>query len=232
MFLKRFSSTAVQFKLKDDYAVMAVSILQRNPLIMRPLSPIELEYQKYRQNLEIERARGVFHIPTAKDSDPIKGTTTGDITMTDVPSNQNLNETLGPKDLSRHLHRKLYFCIKDSLNNSNNQWSLPASRFTADPDTSALHLHAHAHLTTVLAPSEGLELYHVGAAPVAFHQENFPDRTAKPFGAKYFFFRSQLIAGRLRVSPSVTDHGWFCREELKSILSEEYLKAIDPILSE
>lgn len=218
MMLKRLYS---QFKLNNDYAIMTVSLLQRIPIVMAPLSEIEKEYAKYRQNLEAEKARGTFNIGTMKGGSAISVAAA----ELDVPEVIDLNEEANSKDLSRKLQRKLYFCLKDE-----GKWTLPMARFTEND--SALHSHAQNILSQVLAPSEGLQLYHLGNAPVAFHFDKFADRIAPPFGAKHFFFRSQLVAGKVRVSSNYEEHGWFSKEELKEKLASEIYESIEPIITE
>lgn len=221
--LRRFYS---QLKLNNDYAIMTVALLQRNPIVMRPLSEIEKEYAKYRQNLEAERARGTFNIGTSS-----KGNSGGGSAISvaaaelDVTEAIELNEEAHPKDLNRKLHRKLYLCLKDG-----GKWTLPMSRFSETD--SALHSHVQTLLSEILAPSEGLNLYHLGTAPVAFHFDKFGDRVAPPLGAKHFFFRSQLVAGKIRVLPKYEEYGWFSKEELKDILTNEVYESIEPVINE
>ena len=99
--LRRFYS---QVKLNNDYAIITVALLQRNPIVMRPLSDIEKEYAKYRQNLETERARGTFNIGTSS-----KGNSGGGSAISvaaaelDVTETVELNEEAHPKDLNRKL---------------------------------------------------------------------------------------------------------------------------------
>lgn len=224
-----------QLKLSSEFAIMTVALLQRNPIVMRPVSRIELEYAKYRTNLESEQSRGTFHINTSNGN-----SNSGNIPVATESSllafedHVDMNENLAPSNLTRHLHRKLYFCLKKS---SKEQWALPTARFTPpepsiDNRSAALHLHAQSILSEILAPSEGLQLYHISAAPVAFHQERFSDRVAHPLGAKHFFFRSQLVAGKVRVEPNYFEFGWFCKEELETKLDRDLFDSIKPILSE
>lgn len=218
--LKRFYSNV---KLNNDYAIMTVSLLQRNPIVMRPLSEIEKEYAKYRQNLETEKARGTFNIGTASSS---KGNAISVAAAEiQVPENVELNEGAHPKDLSRKLDRKLYFLLKDG-----GKWTLPMSRFNESSE--ALHSHAQTLLSEILAPSAGLQLYHLGSAPVAYHFDKFGDRVAPPFGAKHFFFRSQLVAGKIRVDPKYEEYGWFSKEELKEKLAGDVFESIEPVITE
>lgn len=204
---------------------MAVALLQRNPVVMNPLSPIELEYTKYRQNLESEKARGTFNIGNVA-----KGSTSVSVAAAEVsvPEVVELNAEAGPKDLGRMLNRKLYFCVKDQ--ELGGKWTLPMSRFTGDGE--GLHTHTQALLSTILAPSENLQLYHLGPAPVAFHLEKYSDRVVAPLAAKHFFFRSQLISGRVRVDPKYQEYGWFSKEELKGMLDDEMFGSIEPVISE
>ena len=217
--LRRFYS---QLKLNNDYAIMSVALLQRNPIVMRPLSEIETEYAKYRQNLEAEKSRGTFNIGNSKGTSNAISVAAAEL---DVPESIDLNESAQPKDLSRKLHRKLYLCLEDE-----GKWTLPMTRFVETDH--ALHSTAQTLLSEILAPSEGLQLYHLGAAPVAFHFDKFADRVAPPLGAKHFFFRSQLVAGKVRVLPKYEEYGWFSKEELKEKLSSEIYESIEPVISE
>lgn len=229
-------------KLGNDFAIMTVSILQRNPIVMTPLSSIELEYTKYRQNLESEKSRGTFNIGNS-----VKGSTGVSVAAAEVSVSEivELNEQAEPKDLARKLNRKLYFCVKDQ--ELKGKWTLPMSRFnleSADSNISsssggsssnherALHTHAHEFLSNLLNPSENLNLYHLGPAPVAYYLEKYADRVVAPLGAKHFFFRSQLVSGKFRVVPKIQDFGWFCKEELKEKLDHELFEAIEPVISE
>lgn len=217
-------------QLKNDYAIMAVSLLQRNPIVMRPLSPIELEYAKYRQNLETERARGTFNIAAdiGKTATSGGGGSEADLINKLSNSNIDLNEAGNPKDLSRKLHRKLYLCLKDGITG---KWELPMCRF--DQPDSALHLQIQNHLSDLLSPSQNLQLYHVGSAPVAFLLEKFQDRSVAPFGQKHFFFRSQLVSGRVRInSEKYPDYGWFCKEELREVVSKDLFESIEAVITE
>lgn len=203
---------------------MAASLLQRNPIVMRPLSPIETEYAKYRQNLEMERSRGTFNIGNSVKSSTVASSVNEMI----VPETVELNEGFDGKNLQRKLHRKLYLCVK----NESGQWSLPMTKFNLEEDKAlGLHGKARNYLSKLLEPSEGLQLYHLGAAPVAFHLENYSDRVAAPLGAKHFFFRSQLVAGKVRLQ-SVDDYAWFCREEMEEKLPADLFESIKPVLSD
>ena len=219
-------------QLKNEYAIMAVSLLQRNPIVMRPLSRIELEYAKYRQNLEIEKARGTFNI--AADIGKTVLASNGSVPVAEMEllnklaTSNDVNEDGNPKDLGRKLDRKLYLCLKNGISG---KWALPMSRF--DQPDSALHLEAQKNLSDLLAPSQNLELYHLGSAPVAFHLEKFQDRSAAPFGQKHFFFRSQLVGGRVKIdSEKYSDYGWFCREELGEKLPKDLFESIEAVISE
>lgn len=220
-----------RLQLKNDYAIMAVSLLQRNPIVMRPLSQIEFEYSKYRQNLESEKARGTFHIGAdyGKNSSIGSSVPVAEVELMNKLAFADLNEQGKPTDLGRKLDRKLYLCLKERINE---KWSLPMVRF--DQPDSALHLEAQKSLTNLLSDtSPGLELYHLGAAPVAFHLEKFEDRSNPPYGLKYFFFRSQLVAGRVRIDKEkYPEYGWFCKEEMKEKLSKDLFGSIDAVISE
>jgi hypothetical protein len=222
LMLRRFYSHA---KLKDDYAIMTVALLQRNPIVMRPPSEIEKEYAKYRQNLGTEKARGTFNIGTASSKSGSNSAISVAAAGLDIPENVELNEEAHPKDLRRKLHRKLYLCLKDG-----GKWTLPMSRFTETD--SALHSNAQTLLSEILAPSSGLQLYHLGAAPAAYHFDKFGDRVTPPYGAKHFFFRSQLVAGKIQVVPKYEEYGWFSKEELKEKLPNDFYESIEPIITE
>lgn len=219
----RFSSTSAA----HSYNVIAAALLQRNPIVMRPLTEIEKEYSKYRQNLEVERSRGTFNI----GSSSIKSNSTVTVNEAHVPEQVEVNDELGSKELSRKLHRKLYLCLKDETG----QWTLPMTKFNLQEDKeSGLHSKSHNLLKDLLAPSVGLQLYHLGAAPVAFHLEKYSDRVVAPLGAKMFFFRSQLVAGRVRLQTSekISDYGWFCREEMEEIFSKDLFESIKPVITD
>ena len=222
--LRRFYS---QLKLNNDYAVMTVALLQRNPVVMRPLSEIEKEYSKYRQNLEIEKSRGSFNIVSSSKNGGSNISIYVAAAEISVPETVELNEKAHHKDLSRKLDRKLYFCVKEG----DGKWSLPMARFS-EPHT-ALHSHAQTFLSEIFAPSNGLQMYHLGSAPVAYHFEKFGDRVAAPFGAKYFFFRSQLVAGKIGVDPTkYEEYGWFSKEELKENLASDFFDSFESIITE
>ena len=234
-------------KLSTEFAIMTVSLLQRNPIVMRPVSRIENEYAKYRANLESEKSRGTFRIGTGANANisnaPDTKLFSALLSSGENENSVDMNEHLPPSNLSRHLHRKLYFCLKEA---SNGQWTLPTARFIPDTlivhenqdinnnhgNPVALHHHAQSILSNILAPSEGLQLYHIGAAPVAFHQEIFTDRVVHPLGAKHFFFRSQLVGGKVRVSSKYREFGWFCKEELENKLTRDLFESIEPVLTE
>ena len=203
---------------------MAVALLQRNPIVMRPRSQIELEYSKYRQSLETERSRGTFNIGKTG------GSGTGGVAVNEltVPEVIELNEQFDPKDLKRKLDRKLYLCVKNDSGN----WTLPMSRFNLQEDLndSGLHSKAHDLLADILRPSEGLQLYHLGVAPVAFHVEKYADRVTAPFGAKHFFFRSELVGGKVRLEND--RFGWLAREEMAEKLPRELFESIKQIITE
>lgn len=209
---------------------MAVSLLQRNPVVMRPLSQIEFEYSKYRQNLEIEKARGTFSIAadTGKTS-PSGSIPVAEVELMNKLAFADLNGEGNPTDLGRKLDRKLYLCLKEG---PTEKWSLPMTRF--DQPESALHLEARKSLTDLLGGAGGgLELYHLGATPVAFHFEKFTDRSAPPYGLKHFFFRSQLVAGRVRIDAGkYPEYGWFCREEMEAKLPKDLFESIEAVISE
>lgn len=215
-------------QLKKNFAVFASSILQRNPVVMRPLSAIEREYQAYREVLEEEGSRGAFNIPKSDGT-----VNSGSITTVEPPSfNVQLNEGLPVTDVKRQLHRKLFFAFRDAVTGS---WQLPGHVISPGDQLpeDGLHTAAHQALTRLFAPSTGLHFYHVGAAPVAVLSESFVDRVEPPLGAKHFFFRSQLLAGRLRLASDVaSEFGWFVKEELKERLNDNLYRAIEPILSE
>ena len=193
---------------------------------MRPLSAIEREYQNYCEALEEERARGVFNI-----AKPEGNASTSSITTVEAPSFEvKLNEDLPVTDIKRHLHRKLYFAFKDAITGC---WQLPSGLISPGDELPQRGLHAVVQeaLSKIFAPSSGLEFYHVGAAPVAVFSEAFADRVEPPLGAKHFFFRTQLLAEKVKLS-NVQEFGWFVKEELKSRLNEKYYASIEPVLSE
>ncbi len=212
--------------MKKKLAVFASSILQRNPLVMRPLSAIEREYQIYRELLEEERARGIFNIAKPDGNNASTSITTVEAPKLEV----QLNEDLPVTDIKRQLHRKLYFAFKNSITGG---WQFPNGLLSPGDELpqEGLHVLAQKALTQLFAPSSGLQLYHVGAAPVAVFSESFADRVEPPLGAKHFFFRSHLLAGKLHLQESL-EFGWFVKEELKERLNENYYASIEPVLSE
>jgi hypothetical protein len=217
-----------QLKLSNEFAIQAASLLQRNPVVMKPLSSIEIEYSKYKENLEQEKSRGTFQIGTF----PASSQSSSPSELMGPETKIELNENLDAKNLARKLDRKLYFLVKDS---SLNRWTLPTTRIFGNEDSSSvngLHIHAQTNISEILGPSTNLELYHLGPAPVAFHLEKYSDRVVEPFGAKYFIFRSQLISGKVKVIPKFSDFGWFCKEELEVNLEKSLFDSIEPVLSE
>jgi hypothetical protein len=218
------------FQLSPKYSVLAAMILQRGPVVMRPASDIETEYAKYRESLEAERSSGIFRITSARDEAPQSRNSS--VELNSIPSKYEPNESTDsdPKNLARKLHRHLYLIVKDRINGN---WAFPSRRFTESVESFGLHTIAREALDQCLSQSTELDIYQIGASPVAYLKERFGDRLVAPFGAKHFFFRAQLIAGRVKPnSQLVSDHAWLLKEELQTYLPYAYYEAVEPVLSE
>lgn len=111
-----------------NFRIHASSILVRNPLTLRALSPFEKAYEQYQLELQRERSRGVFDIMTAHkremaqmqsgEGTPLGGRETGEAFL--PKKYAEAEQDLG--SLMRKLERKLYFV---SLNEEG-QWRFPA----------------------------------------------------------------------------------------------------------
>ena len=227
-----FTSSTASYSLHPNCAIIASLVLQRNPIVMKPLNEVEQEYSKFREMVDAERSSGIFHVPSSNDT----GAKSNASMVTEVqmlkaePDSKIDNDTQDPR---RHLHRKLYFVVKNELGGG--RWTFPSLRFNErieeDRGEQGLHEHALRAAKEILSPSSSLELYQVGKSPVAFLHEKYTDRLAAPFSAKHFFFRSHCIAGKIGVN-GVEDHAWLLKEELKHALDDEYYAAVEPVLSE
>lgn len=143
--LRRFYSSATP-------KIYGSMLLQRNPIIFEEQSPFEEAYQKYREDLECEFSKGVFHIQSETGKKNEDSTASSNVNRAEFENDE--------KSLGRELSRKLYLIVKEK---NAAIWTLPRC---LNDESAPLHKTAQKALENVVGTSA--KMYFVGNAPVAY----------------------------------------------------------------
>lgn len=167
------------------------------------------------------------------------------------------------QDIRRRLDRKLYFVIRDdqgrwvfpsqifdvrektcvdkvtipnaSMKQEENQTiqaeSINITKFNKNPDEAATEMIRR-------CLGESWEIYAVGHAPVASHQEDFEVGSVRINnqslgGSDTFFFRAHAVGGEMifRPIPGASDYAWSTKDELSFLMSPSYYQSVRRVLS-
>jgi hypothetical protein len=194
-------------------SIFASMLLQRNPIIMQPLTELEVEYGKYRESLQADFSKGTFQLVMDK----------AHAAETTAPRKPHLGKELlideADTSLSRQLHRKLFLIIQEK---GSGEWRLPRMQHQEEHD-GPLHETARKALEDAVGTS--CEVHQVGRSPLGHCRlSNKEDE---------FIFKSQLLAGDVVInSASIASYKWANKEEAQQLLGSLFNAAADSILSD
>lgn len=227
-----FASAATEHgPLDGRYQIRAACLIQRPPVTMKALSPFEAAYDTYRVLVEGEASRGTFHIAstsTPAPPSPDAGQQVSEEAEAAVKLAQHPVYAHAPvTDLRRHLDRKLYLLVRDP---QASQWCLPSK--PVHSDEAPLGRLAQEGLAEAFDVSRA-DIYWIGNAPVAFHQQALEGRTRPPLGIKSFVFSGQIIGGHFRQleADDRREFGWFTKEEAEQLMSHSAFSSIQRALN-
>lgn len=196
------------------------TVLQRNPIILKRLTDFEQAYESYKEAFQCEKSKGFFEVQVGDAEDRAKANTFG-LPTKQIENNEHLfKEDQSPISISRSLDRKLYL-----LSKYEEGWRFPF--WKVESLEQPFHLKCQEELAIQFG--EGAEYLHLGRAPIAHHVERFTDRTLPPFSAIHFFFKSQIISGRMTMTK---EYGWFALEEIKNLVPKGYWGAVKDVLAD
>lgn len=227
-----FASAATEHgPLDGRYQVRAACLLQRPPVTMKALGPLEAAYDTYRALVEGEASRGIFHIAstsTPAPPSPDARQQASEEAEAAAKTAQHPAYAQAPvTDLRRLLDRKLYLLVRDP---HAPHWCLPSK--PVHSDEAPLGRLAREGLAEAFDVSRA-DIYWVGHAPVAFHQQALEGRIKPPLGIKSFVFPGQIIGGHFRQleAGERREFGWFTKEEAEQLMSPSAFSGIQRALS-
>ena len=213
--------------------LVASLILQRNPIVLAPLSPFEKEYKLYQENIKLEQSRGAFNIkdslnelcsstPTA--SAEVKNTLLQDELEQAIKQAQQQYEPFqnNQQSLKRALDRVLYLVMLEA---KSSLWRFPYQPYQ-DTTDEGLHVTAKRSIADVVDGKS--DIYHVGKGPVATHK--WPDSAE-------FFFRAQILSGGIRPEDFAngnhpySQYAWLTKKELEERFEPLYFASVRDCLS-
>ena len=220
--------------IDPNYIIKVGAILQRNPIIMKPLDEFEEEYMKYRHTKDSLKTRGLFEFVGSNEdnSNGIRTTPDGEkyfniVPEEPVPLLEYSRDDKNLKNLGRKLERKIYLSIRPCHNPS--FWTFPSFLFTPD-FKEGIHSVVRSRLDEIFPNAQ---LYHLGHAPLAHFVERLKTPIENAKNIATFYLKSQLIAGDIRniIIPESLEFAWLTKEELRERSDPLWFKSLDPILS-
>lgn len=204
---------------REHHLVHVALIMQRNPVMMRRLTPFEECYADYREAFQSEKSKGYLEFRT--DADPDSSRSKGFGIVHQGGNRGGTMATASEGDVLRMPDRKLYLMVK-----TDDGWRFPKWKFEHDMDSKPLY---EALLTYARQLCNGqCDLYFLGKSPLCLHTERYQDRVSPPFSSKQFFFKAQFLSGLLRPS---SEHSWMSKDEIKATVPKGYWGAVKDILT-
>lgn len=239
--------------------VLAAVCLERMPTIAPKKLPIEAEYSKMIDDVEVEESllsdhemrqrqeetadqRGVsltgeeVIVETTAD---IEGKWTKELDQFEQQrqaagkgQNELFDAESEMRSISRKLDRKLYLIVKERLGRDF-VWLLPQGAYNSQVDSS-LRDTAERILSRTCGAS--IEAQFFGNAPIGFYKYKYPKKAELRehfIGAKVFFFHAQHRQGIVEPDAQlVHDYMWVTRPEMGMYLPQKYYEKVEKFLFE
>jgi hypothetical protein len=133
------------------------------------------------------------------------------------------------RSLDRAYTQRLVLLVKDKKDGT---WGFPSG---IAPAGDKLKFAAEKTLRGALVDDPALDLWYVGNSPVGHLLEVYsPEKQAATgcYGAKVFFYRAEILGGRLRLNESkdYNDIAWLARDECETYLDRPLYKYIHQVI--
>lgn len=234
--------------------VMVGLCLQRKPIITKPLTDTEVNFQKILQEIEFEKSLKSEHeLRYERDVNRMEKLKNGkviDFDDMDQASSQSaqdyvdknkeelinfkfasrsteadtMNDT---KSLKRKLDDNLVLIVKQQLGHED-YWVLPQGLWK---DGETLRETSERILKETCG---NIHVRFYGNAPCGFYKYKYPKQKREQSnieGAKIFFFKAKLLDGNVEENGVWTDYEWLTVQELNKRLIQPYMKNIKLFLS-
>jgi len=201
--------------------IVAAVIVERLPVVLPQISPPAEAFQSFsfewRQQYRREYPQEFL------DASSSRGDDEGEAEYEPAPTVTEADETNDRRSLQRALNRRLYLLIRGIPYGGSKDtpvWHFPEKEYAKEE---SLRKCAEAVMTPFVSNPE--DLFFVGNAPSGHISYRLSDPNYKRF-----FFKSQLIAGKVQVKgKKIKDYAWVSKAELSEYLDPsetEYMKKL------
>lgn len=214
-----------------EWRIVASSILHRYPVITPDTEEWEKAMWEVQHKIDLKK-REWFMSQTAG--------TDNQLLSEDIPEPEDIAASMPFKpasriteadlsndhrSLNRKLPRSLFLMVK--RNRNNHSWQFPQGQLRGEEN---LRQSAERIIDRAVGK---IRRYFISNAPVGHLCYAYPEELQKQrnqFGAKVFFYRTQLIEGSIKLETRLyTDYAWLAREEVSQYVdadTSEFLEAI------
>jgi len=234
---------------------MAGICLQRKPVVTKPFSSIEANFQQMLHEIEFEESlksnHELRHDKDIQRMEKLKSGKLADFDDMDNASNQSAQDYVdknkeelskfqfasriteadekdNKKSLNRKLEDNLVLVMKQKLGHDD-LWILPQGLWS---NGETLKQSAERILKQSCGDNINVRFY--GNTPCGFYKYKYPKKKREQSdveGAKIFFFKAILLSGNVEKQSSFIDYEWATVKELNNILVQPYMKQIKLFLS-
>ena len=250
-YVRSFTNTAIQKNIqKENWDVLSAVSLERNPIITRDLTELEIKLTKLLHQIEYENShKSNFEIRVENDEKRAEKVKKGDINISEMDGfpqqtgqdflDSSLEELRSfkladryrnnlesnKKSLDRALDRYLLLLVNEKIGQKN-LWVLPQGK-----NQPGETLRQTAERVLLEKCGDNIRTRFMGNAPSGFYKYRYPKSVRNDsVGAKIFFFKAQFISGQVELlNKSCSDYTWATRQELEK-LPYEYLKSVNMFL--
>lgn len=235
---RRMTNVEHDSKAKDlglGFRTVVSGILHRYPTITPEIPEWDKAMQEVQQKINLKKLMEMNEaVENSEGSDILPDVEMSiDEMINAMPFQPASRSTLADEENDRHstdrrLADSLFLLVK--RNRDDKSWQFPQGKLR-DEET----LRSGAERITDRAVGS-VERWFVGNAPIGHYVYAYPEALQKQrneYGAKVFFYRSQLCAGNIKLETRLyTDFAWVARDEIEEYLDPETSAYMSKLLSE
>mmetsp|Transcript_6187 Transcript_6187/g.12135 ORF Transcript_6187/g.12135 Transcript_6187/m.12135 type:complete len:277 (-) Transcript_6187:1092-1922(-) len=209
---------------KHGWRIATATILERVPIVTPEVSPIEKAWRD--RAFELRNIHGkpipdeVLTMEIPGGGDPM-AKMKEEVEFTPASRVTEADRTNDRKSLNRRLDKKLYFILRRTETSA---WQFP-QRIARESET--MRQSAEMALQVIVGTEPWT--YFIGNAPIAHLVHVYPEAYQKEndvYGVKIFFYRSNLIEGKVDSIRQGHDFLWVTKDEIDEYFGTEYLAAV------
>jgi len=217
-----------------DWRIVASSILHRYPVITPDVEEWEREMWELQHKISLKKREWFMSQTAGTESQLISedNPEPEDIlrSMPFKPASRITDADISNdhRSINRKLPRSLFLMVK--RNRNDHSWQFPQGQLREEEN---LRQGAERVMDRAVG---SIRRYFISNSPVGHLCYAYPEEIQKQrnqFGAKVFFYRTQLIEGNIKLETRLyTDYAWIAREEVSQYADPDTSEFLDAILCE